>query len=143
MKKHTAVFYSLLTIYCLLHTGCNSCNNSSSSSDKKFFRYNQSSGIASLDPAFAKDQSTIWTCNQLYNSLVLLDDNLNTQPSIAKSWEISEDGKTYTFQLRSDVKFHDNECFENGKGRTVRAEDVVFSLKRIIDPAVASPGAWI
>lgn len=111
--------------------------------NKKFFRYNQSSNIASLDPAFSKDQSTIWACNQLYNSLVALDDKLNTQPSIAKSWEISEDGKTYTFHLRSDVMFHHNECFEAGKGRPVNANDVVFSFKRIIDTKVASPGAWI
>jgi oligopeptide transport system substrate-binding protein len=143
MKKHVSfAFTFFFGLWSLIFHSCNSCN-SSSSPTKKFFRYNQSSGIASLDPAFAKDQSTIWTCNQLYNSLVLLDDNLNTQPCIAKSWEISEDGKTYTFHLRSDVRFHNNECFENSKGRTVRADDVVYSLKRIIDPTVASPGAWI
>src|SRR3954471_14294233 len=97
---------SLLLLVCALSTlvfhSCNSCNDSSSGK-KKFFRYNHSSGISSLDPAFSKDQSTIWTCNQLYNSLVQLDDNLNTQPSVAKSWEISDDGKVYTFHLRNDV----------------------------------------
>src|SRR5688572_16400933 len=143
MKKLTYLVLScFLVLGSLFFHSCNSCSNSSKT-DKKFFRYNQSSGIASLDPAFAKDQSTIWSCNQLYNSLVQLDDNLNTQPSIAKSWEISEDGKTYTFHLRNDVKFHDNECFEGGKGRTVNAADVVFSFNRIIDPKVASPGSWI
>jgi ABC-type transport system substrate-binding protein len=133
-------------VYCLLSVtlpSCNSCSNSNNTGNKKFFRYNQSSNIASLDPAFSKDQSTIWACNQLYNSLVQLDDNLNTQPSIAKSWEISEDGKTYTFHLRNDVLFHNNECFDGGKGRLVNANDVVFSFKRIIDTKVASPGAWI
>ncbi len=142
MKK--LLFYFLLPISCcLLLFSCNSCNNNANTGNKKFFRYNQSSNIASLDPAFAKDQSTIWSCNQLYNSLVQLDDNLNTKPSIAKSWEISEDGKTYTFHLRNDVRFHDNECFEGSKGRLVNASDVVFSLKRIIDKKTASPGAWI
>ena len=143
MKRQTGFIYLLFTIYYLLLTGCNSCSNSNNSGNKKFFRYNQSSNIASLDPAFSKDQSTIWACNQLYNSLVALDDNLNTKPSIAKRWEISEDGKIYTFHLRTDVKFHHNECFEAGKGRPVNANDVVFSFKRIIDPKVASPGAWI
>jgi len=123
-------------------SSCNGCNQPKKSKGN-FFRYNQSSGIATLDPAFAKDQSTIWACNQLFNSLVQLDDNLNTQPAIAKSWEISEDGKTYTFHLRTDVFFQDNACFTNGKGRTVNASDVVYSLKRIMDPKVASPGAWI
>ena len=142
MKK--LLLYSLLPITCCLSLfSCNSCNNNANTGNKKFFRYNQSSNIASLDPAFAKDQSTIWSCNQLYNSLVQLDDNLNTKPCIAKNWEISEDGKTYTFHLRSDVKFHDNECFEGGKGRSANARDVVFSLKRIIDKKTASPGAWI
>lgn len=135
--------YILLFPIITLLAACNGCGGSSKKDDLSFFRYNQSSGLASLDPAFAKDQSTIWPCNQLYNSLLQLDDNLNTQPAIAKSWDISEDGKTYTFHLRNDVKFHDNACFPNGKGRTVVASDVVFSFKRITDKKVASPGAWI
>lgn len=132
----------MLSVITLL-AACNGCDGSGKKSDLKFFRYNQSSGLASLDPAFAKDQSTIWPCNQLYNSLVQLDDNLNTQPSIAKSWAISEDGKTYTFILRNDVEFHDNACFADGKGRTVKASDVAYSFNRIIDRKIASPGAWI
>ena len=45
--------------------------------------------------------------------------------------------------LRSDVFFHDDPCFENGKGRQLTAADVVYSFNRLRDPAVASPGAWI
>ena len=123
-------------------SSCNGCKQHHQEK-RNFFRYNQSSGLASLDPAFAKDQSGIWVCNQLYNSLVQLDNQLNVHPCIAKSWQISDDGLTYTFHLRNDVKFHDNACFESGKGRTVNAADVVFSFKRIIDPKTASPGAWI
>lgn len=120
-----------------------SCRQSSSTDNLKFFRYNQGSGINSLDPAFAKDQSTVWICNQLYNSLVQLDDSLNVRPSIARSWEISADGKTYLFHLRTDIKFHNNACFPSGVGRKVIARDVVFSFKRLMDPHLASPGAWI
>ena len=134
--------YAFLAFVLFLLAGCG-CNNNPSKEGKKFFRYNQSSGLASLDPAFAKDQSTIWACNQLYNSLVQLDDNLNVQPSIAHRWEVSEDGTLYTFYLRTDVKFHDNACFEGGRGRTVNAADVVFSFNRILDKKLASPGAWI
>lgn len=123
----------------LFFSSCDTGNTS----EKKFFRYNQSSGISSLDPAFSKDQATIWACNQLYNSLVQLDDNLNTQPALAKNWTISEDGLTYTFNLRQDVFFHDDTCFTGGKGRLMNARDVVFSFQRIVDPKVASPGAWI
>lgn len=109
----------------------------------QFFRYNQSSGIASLDPAFAKDQATIWACNHLYNSLLKLDDQLQVQPAIARNWSISEDGLTYTFNLRSDVFFHDDACFPQGKPRAVTAQDVVYSFSRLLDPKTASPGSWI
>lgn len=136
MSKKILFFIGILFL-----SGCGCGGNQKN--NKKFFRYNQSSGLASLDPAFAKDQSAIWVCNQLYNSLVQLNDNLEIQPCLAKSWSVSADGKVYTFQLRTDVKFHDNECFENGKGRLVNAHDVVYSFNRIIDRQLASPGAWI
>lgn len=119
------------------------CNGNKVKHDLKVFRYNQASGINSLDPAFSKDQATIWACNQLFNSLVALDSNLNIVPAVAHSWEISNDGLQYIFHLRKDVFFHDNQCFENGKGRSANAQDVVFSLQRIIDKKTASPGAWI
>jgi len=56
---------------------------------------------------------------------------------------MSADGLTYTFYLRDDVYFHDHGKFKEGKGRKVIAADLVYSLKRITDPAVASPGMWI
>jgi oligopeptide transport system substrate-binding protein len=120
-------------------TACHSLSTSS----KKTFRYNEPTGIASLDPAFAKNQSVIWPMHQLYNTLVQTDANLNIIPSIAKSWDISEDKKTYCFHLRSDVLFHDNEAFPNGRGRHVNASDIVYSLSRLVDAKTASSGAWI
>ena len=111
--------------------------------DKTVFRYNESKGIATLDPAFAKSQTLIWPVHQLFNGLVQMDSALNVKPCIAKDWEISPDGKTYTFHLRNDVYFHDNKVFPEGKGRKVTANDFVFSIERIYDPATASPGAWI
>lgn len=107
------------------------------------FRYNENSGIASLDPAFAKNQSIIWAVHQLYNTLVETDKDLNIVPSLAYRWEISEDRKTYTFFLRNDVFFHDNKFFPGGKGRRMVADDVVYSFNRILDPVTASSGAWI
>ena len=107
------------------------------------FRYNESKGISSLDPAFARDQKLIWPVNQIFNGMVQMDDSLRVLPCIAKSWEISDDGKVYTFSLRNDVFFHDNEAFPGGKGRNVIAGDFEYSFKRIRDSAVASPGRWI
>ena len=120
-----------------------SCKENKDHSDRTIFRYNESKGIATLDPAFTKSQVLIWPTNQLYNGLVQMDNNLNIKPSIAKEWEISDNGKTYTFTLRNDVYFHDHKNFPDGKGRKVIAQDFEYSLRRIIDPKTASPGAWI
>ena len=112
-------------------------------SGKKIFHYNEHTGIASLDPAFAKNQSVMWPVHQLFNTLVEVNDRLELVPSLATRWELSADKRVYTFYLRSDVWFHDDPCFPDGRGRKMTAADVVFSLARITDPATASPGAWI
>lgn len=114
-----------------------------STSDKKIFRYNEPTGIASLDPAFAKNLSVIWPVHQIFNTLVQTDEKLNIVPSLAKTWDISEDKKTYRFHLRRDVFFHDNEVFPGGRGRRLIASDIVYSLSRLIDKKTASSGGWI
>ena len=119
-----------------------SCNNSTQN-DKQVFRYNETTGIATLDPAFAKNQSIIWPVHQLYNTLVETNNELNIVPSLASRWDVSADRLTYTFHLRQDVFFHDDPSFRNGKGRRMVAEDVAYSYRRIIDPLTASSGAWI
>lgn len=110
---------------------------------KTVFRYNESAGITSLDPAFARDQANIWVCNQIFNGLVQLDEKLIVQPCIAKKWIISTDGFTYTFYLRNDVFFHPDKAFGRSGSRQVVASDFEYSLKRILDDKVASPGAWV
>lgn len=112
-------------------------------SDKQIFHYNESSGIASLDPAFAKSQAVMWAVHQLYNTLVEVDSNMQIAPSLAQRWEISDDNLLLTFHLRNDVFFADDDCFASGKGRRLVAADVAYSLGRIMDKTVASPGAWI
>lgn len=114
-----------------------------SNSKSNVFKYNQPSNITSLDPAFAKSQNNIWAVDHLFNRLVELDENLNVQASLAESWKISEDGLKYTFTLRGDVLFHENECFANVEERKISAEDVKFSFERIIDKKLNSPGSWI
>jgi oligopeptide transport system substrate-binding protein len=111
--------------------------------NKKIFKYNEITGIASLDPAFAKNQSIMWAIHQLYNTLIEVDGNMQLKPSLAKAWAFSADNKTITFHLRNDVYFQDDACFAKGKGRKLHAADVAFSFNRIIDKNTASPGAWI
>jgi len=112
-------------------------------SNKKVFHYNEQTGIATLDPAFAKNQSIIWPVHQIYNTLVETDNNLNIVPSLAKSWDISTDRMVYIFHLRNDVFFQDNDAFPGGKGRKMTAADFEYSFKRIMDKSTASSGAWI
>src|SRR5688572_14587184 len=125
--------------FILFFTSCYSSEETS----EKVFHYNETTGISSLDPAFAKNQSVMWAIHQLYNTLVEIDSNLNLKPSLAHRWEISEDKKTYTFYLRDDIYFHDDACFQGGRGRKMKAADVEYSLTRIIKGITASPGSWI
>ncbi|MEP6746178.1 MAG: ABC transporter substrate-binding protein [Bacteroidota bacterium] len=111
--------------------------------ERQIFHYNEVTGIASLDPAFAKNQSIMWAIHQIYNTLIETDDNLNMMPSLAKSWDVSADRKLYTFHLRTDVFFHDNDAFPGGSGRKLTAADIAYSFNRIIDKNTASSGAWI
>ncbi len=120
-----------------------SCAHEDSKTPHKILYYNESKGVATLDPAYARNQSVIWVISQLYNGLLQIDNSLHIQPCIAHKYEISEDGKEYTFWLRNDVYFHDNEVFPGGQGRKVNAYDFEYSFQRIMDPVVASPGAWI
>jgi len=136
-RKGKVSLFFLIT--CFAFAAC----QSHSTSNKKTFRYNEPTGIASLDPAFAKNQSVIWPVHQLYNTLVQTDNKLNIVPSLAKSWDISPDKKTYRFHLRSDVYFHDNDVFSGGRGRLLKASDIVYSLSRLLDKKTASSGAWI
>ncbi|MDO6597037.1 ABC transporter substrate-binding protein [Oceanihabitans sp. 2_MG-2023] len=107
------------------------------------FRYNEHKNIGSLDPAFAKDNADIWATNQLFNGLVQMDDALNVEPCIAKSWTVSKDALTYSFLLRDDVYFHKHKLFGKDSTRKVIASDFEYSLNRLTDKKVASSGSWV
>lgn len=130
----------IIGIAMLLFTSCHLHKQEDS---RTVFRYNESAGITSLDPAFAKDQANIWACNQLFNSLVQLDSQLHILPCLAKAWDISPDGKTYTFHLRTDVRFHQTDFYHFPGKRYMHAQDVVYSFNRLVHAHTASPGAWV
>ena len=79
-----------------------------------------------LDPAYSTDIYSITLIEQIFDGLVQFDQNLNVVPALATSWKVSPDGLVYTFNLRSDAKFHN--------GRKVTANDFVYSFTRILDP---------
>lgn len=104
------------------------------------FIANELENIRSLDPVGINDVVSHHVAHQIYDLLIDLDTNLQLRPMLAKTWEISPDGLTYTFHLRNDVFFHDNACFPGGKGRKFIASDVEYSFRRILDPRTGSLG---
>ena len=88
-----------------------------------------------LDPAVSGEMTSHEYIVQIFNGLVRLDENLEPVPDIAQRWEVSDGGRTYTFYLRQDVKFHN--------GREVTAEDFRYSFERLLRQETASHRAWV
>ena len=86
-----------------------------------------------LDPAVSGEMTSHEYVMQLFGGLVSLDDNLKPTPDIAQSWQVSDNGRTYTFYLRQDVMFHN--------GRQVKAEDFKYSWERACNPGTGSQTA--
>lgn len=89
--------------------------------------------LDSLDPALAGEQQSIIVMNLIFGGLLRLDEDLRIQPDGAETWDVSDDGKTYTFHLRDNLKFAD--------GTPVTAEDFVFSINRALAPSTGSYSA--
>ncbi len=129
--------------YIFLILAAISCQNKSEVDASQIFKLNRYDNISSLDPINARTQANNWACNLIYNSLVKINYELKIEPDIAKSWTISEDGKTYTFNLRNDVYFHKNAVFGKDSTRNVVANDFTFSFDRLNDPKAGGAGGWI
>ena len=84
-----------------------------------------------LDPAFSAQDVDASRCALVYERLVILDESFTPQAQLAESWSTNETGDVWTFKLRQGVKFHDGEPFT--------AKHVLYSYRRLLDPATASP----
>ena len=74
--------------------------------------------------------TAIWRAiENMYDTLTRIKPDLTIEPSLAESWDISEDGTVYTFHIRQGVTFHD--------GSPLTADDVAFTYTRLLDPATA------
>lgn len=82
-----------------------------------------------LDPAFARDVNSAFMTRQVFRGLMKFDENLEPTPELAETVEISADGLTYRFTLSDNAKFAD--------GRSIAADDVVYSIRRALDPKTA------
>ncbi|QPZ93168.1 ABC transporter substrate-binding protein [Thioclava electrotropha] len=90
--------------------------------------------VATLDPAIGYDWQNWSMIKSVFDGLMdYVPGTTELRPGLAESYEISDDGTTFTFKLRKGVKFHN--------GREMTAEDVKYSLDRVTTPATQSPGA--
>lgn len=86
--------------------------------------------IGTTHPHYVTSLGTHHVLSQVYEGLLKYNPKtLEVMPCIAESYEVDNSGKIYTFKLRKGVLFHDDPCFEGGKGRELRANDVVYSFK--------------
>lgn len=84
-----------------------------------------------MDPGLSTDLYSQQVYSQILEGLVMLDPQGVAQPALAQSWSSSADGRTWTFHLRQNVKFHD--------GTDFTAEDVKYTIERILNPETRSP----
>ena len=84
-----------------------------------------------LDPHLTTDATSATYIVEVFGGLVTIDSELNIVPDIARNWDISPDGRIYTFYLREDAQFH--------SGKPVTAQDFKWSLERATDPLTAAP----
>ena len=97
------------------------------------FHVNETADIRSLDPVQMNDQSSTQVGENVYDRLLEFDEGLNLVAGLSALPEISVDGLTYTYHLRTDAYFHDDPCFPNGKGRKFVASDVIYDYTRALD----------
>lgn len=84
-----------------------------------------------LDPHLTTDATSATIIVEVFGGLVTIDSNLEVVPDLAESWDISGEGRVYTFRIRPDATFHD--------GKPVTAEDVRWSLERATNPLTQAP----
>jgi len=130
MKKRLMVVASLALAVALLTTGCFSGGGGKG----KILHTNNTSEPGSLDPALAEGTHESWVIDHVFEGLMKKDKDGNLVGGMAKDYSISEDGMTYTFELRKDVKW--------SNGEPVTAHDFEFSWKRVLDVDLGASYAY-
>lgn len=96
-------------------------------------RYGLTLPVSGIDPHIHANSELGIALSSVYDTLVVQDKDGSFHPSLAESWTVSPDGRTYTFKLRHDVAFHD--------GTPFNAQAVVRNLQRVVDPSTKSQKA--
>ncbi|WMJ23234.1 peptide ABC transporter substrate-binding protein [Paludicola sp. MB14-C6] len=92
-----------------------------------------------LDPQTATDKASLLVISNVFEGLMVMDDEGKLKPGMAKSYHVSSDKLTYTFQLRENIKWNDDN--DKTTDQPVTADDFVFAFKRLIDPETNSKHA--
>jgi len=128
---------------CLFTPGC----GGSGDAGENVFNYYEPSNLKGLDPMMASTMYSHRAVSNLYEGLLqysYLKRPYQVEPQLATEMpKISEDGLTYTFKVKKGVMFHDDPCFPEGKGRELKAQDLVYQWKRVADMKNVSEGWWI
>src|SRR3990172_5359844 len=133
MKRSLAALSLLALIYSCTQPGSNdNAEKRIAKGDRVYggsFNINERDQFQSLFPYGIIDLVSTQIVAQIYEGLVKINpQDLSIKPGIAESWEIDETGTVYTFHLKKGVYFHDDDCFSDGKGREVTANDFKFSF---------------
>ena len=112
----------------------------------KVLLWNLGTEPPTVDPSLATDTTSVQVDQALFLGLTDFDDNtMEVVPELATDWSVSVDGLVWTFKLRKDVKWvhYDPVTMMATELGTITAQDVVYGVKRTIDPATASDYAYV
>lgn len=138
MKKWSVMLVAFVMIAMVAGctTGANPPGKEGDKSGKeKIVSLNNGNEPTSLDPPIGFDAISYNPLNNLMEGLTRLGKNNEPEAATAEKWEVSSDGKTYTFKIREDAKWSD--------GKPVTAQDFEYAWKRVADPKTASPAAFL
>ncbi|MED1115196.1 peptide ABC transporter substrate-binding protein [Bacillus paramycoides] len=136
MKRKKSRLMVMALVTSLFLTACtNKANKSDTEAQKQVLNLTVSEEIPSLDTAKTMDGTSAHVMQNIFEGLYVLDDQDNPIPAVAKSFERSEDGKKYTFDLRKDAKW--------SNGDPVTANDFMFAWRRAVSHETASQYAYM
>lgn len=102
------------------------------------YRINEVGEMSSLDPVRINDVTSSHISSNIYDKLVSFNSKLELVPELATHWEVTDNGTTYTYHLRTDAWFHESPCFGEKKRRLLTARDVEYSFTRVCDARTQS-----
>ncbi len=108
------------------------------------FNINETEALRSIFPLTLTQASAFRIMSQVYQGLVSFDPaTLEIVPCLAERWEVDQSATKYTFHLRTDVRFHDDPAFPDGRGREMTADDVVRCFTAICTQGVGDQMIWL